>query len=37
MVRNEKSYLVAGQKTTAIWSGYFLVFHGDLGRQLVRH
>ena len=31
------SYLIAGQKTTAIWSGNFLVFHRDLGGQLVRH
>ena len=31
------SYLIAGQKTTAIWSGNFLVFHSDLGGQLVRH
>ena len=28
------SYLIAGQATTAIWSGNFLVFHRDLGGQL---
>ena len=31
------SYLIAGQAITAIWSGNFLVFHRDLGGQLVRH
>ena len=31
------SYLIAGQATTAIWSGNFLVFYRDLGGQLVRH
>ena len=30
------SYLIAGQMTTAIWSGNFLVFHRDLGGQLVK-
>ena len=32
-----QSYLIAGQKMTAIWSGNFLVFHTKLGGQLVRH
>ena len=32
-----KSYLIAGQRMTAIWSGNFLVFHSKLGGQLVRH
>ena len=29
------SYLVAGQAKTAIWSGYFLVFHRELGGGVV--
>ena len=29
--------LLQEQKTTAIWSGNFLVFHTKLGGQLVRH
>ena len=33
----QRSYLVAGQAKTAIWSGYFLVFPKELGGQLVRH
>ena len=33
----DKSYLVAGQKTSAIWSGNFIVFHSKLGGLLVRH
>ena len=30
------SYLNQGQSATAIWSGTFLVFYNNLGRQLVR-
>ena len=31
------SYLVAGQKTTAIWSCNNIGFHSKFGEQLVRH
>ena len=33
----DKSYLVAGQKMSAIWSGNFIAFHSKLGGLLVRH